>query len=310
MNSQAPQLSVVIVVASDARHLKGCLEALTQQVDPPYLEIIVPYLAHDEEVVALQSQFPSVRWHPVDKLLTVVNQPKPAHEHLNELRATGLSLALGDIIVLTEDHARPDRRWARNIVQEHKDSSAAIGGAIENEVDRLLNWAVYFCDFSRYQNPVQTTPSRFLTDANVSYKRLALEKVKEVWRSAYHETEVHDALAARNQVLRLSPNIVVYQHREKLNLWRALKERIEWARSYAAFRAKQITPARRLFYLTFSPGLVFLLTGRKIAAIARKKRLIREFIKAFPLTALLTLFWSYGELLGYLTGRCEPTSKT
>ena len=27
---------------------------------------------------------------------------------------------------------------------------AAIGGAIENGIDQLLNWAVYFCNFGGY----------------------------------------------------------------------------------------------------------------------------------------------------------------
>ena len=48
------------------------------------------------------------------------------------------------------------------MVVAHREYYAAIGGAIENGVDRPLNWAVYYSDFGRYQNPFQSGESRCL----------------------------------------------------------------------------------------------------------------------------------------------------
>ena len=72
-----------------------------------------------------------------------------------------------------------------------------MGGAIENSIDRPLNWAVYFCDFLRYQTPLPDGESALASDANVSYKRTALQAIQPVWRDVFHETSVNAALRAR-----------------------------------------------------------------------------------------------------------------
>ena len=55
------------------------------------------------------------------------------------------------------------------------------------------------------------------------------------------------------------------------------------------------------------PALPAVLLARMAANVARKGRLGGAFVRALPLTAMLTVSWSLGELVGYVTGRC-PTS--
>src|ERR1700681_5044734 len=98
-----------------------------------------------------------------------------SREHHDELRARGLALARGYIVALIEDHGIPAPDWCAQILESHRQPFAVVGGAIENGIDRPLNWAVYYCDFLRYQNPLQEGTSAFASDANVSYKRSALE---------------------------------------------------------------------------------------------------------------------------------------
>ena len=86
---------------------------------------------------------------------------------------------------LLEDHARPDAHWAANVVAAHRQTHAAVGGAIENGIDRALNWAVYYCDFGKYQNPVPAGETPFASDANTTYKRAELESVRSVWGDAF-----------------------------------------------------------------------------------------------------------------------------
>jgi hypothetical protein len=304
--SQRPHLSVVIVVVSDIKHLEGCLSALRQQVNPPVMEIIVPYNSRDYDIPSLKSRFPDVHFNRVDHFRSFVGHSRLRHEHLDELRAIGLALAQGEIVALLEDHDRPDQCWARNIIEAHEESYAAIGGAIENEVDRLLNWAIYFCDFGRYQNPLKPGLATRLSDVNISYKRQALSAIKKVWQDFYHEPFVNGSLMAQGQKLWLSPRIVVYQHRENLKLSAALRERYEWGRYYAGNRVKKLMLIKRLIYLALAPILPFLLAVRKTRDVLIKRRLIGVFVSAFPLTFLLTLFWSVGEFIGYLTA--SPTS--
>ncbi len=295
-----PELSVVIAIVSDAQHLRGCLSALAEQQDPPEMEILVPHDGRDPNVEALSAEFPGVRFLQFDDLRF---SDGTGREHHDELRARGLAAARANIVALLEDHGRAAPDWGRRVVDTHQAPHAAIGGAIENEVDRTLNWAVYFCDFGRYQNPVQAGPSFYISDANISYKRAALERVKHIWQDSFHETSVNAAILSGGGILWLSPEIVVYQHREKMTLASALRERFVWGRSFAGTRAGELSAGKRILFLVLSPALTVLLLLRKVRDIVQKKRLTGKFIQALPLTALLTGFWSLGEFTGYLTER-------
>ena len=298
-----PELSVIVAVVSDANHLRNCLESLRAQNEPPSMEIIVPHDGSDPAIPALETDFPGVRFLRIDDLRTTISLNGASREHHDELRARGLSQARGKILALIEDHGRAQADWARRIVQFHEQPHAAVGGSMENDVNRPLNWAVYFSDFGRYQNPLPAGPSYFLTDANVSYKRETLDQARALWEHSFHETTFHDHLLQNGKTLWLAPEVVVYQHRTNLNLAKALKERYVWGRSFAGTRAQHCTTGQRLAFLALSPLLPFVLLGRKIRAILQKKRLIPEFMKAFPYLILLTLFWSVGEFAGYWTAK-------
>jgi hypothetical protein len=320
MTSSAPlTLSVVVVIVSDttdsrreASHLEDCLQALRGQVDPPSMEILVPYKPPVEGIDRLKQYFPQVEFIEFDGLKSFTGQPG-SREHHDELRARGLEAARGQIIALLEDHARPDAHWSTSVVKAHQNRYAAyagVGGAIENGVEHTLNWAVYFCDFGKYENPVSDGDSLFASDANVSYKRAALESIKPVWQEVFHETAVNWALTSRGAKLALSPDAVVYQNRTGLNFHSALKERFIWGRSYAAARSRSAADSKRLLYVVLSPLLPLILLARMTTNALRKGRNVNAFFKAFPLTAILTVCWSLGELVGYLTAKANGLGVT
>ena len=225
----------------------------------------------------------------------------PGRDHHDELRSRALAMSRGDIVALLEDHEYADPGWAARVLDAHAGDVDAVGGAVENSVDRALNWAVYFCDFGRYQNPVAPGPSRLATDVNVSYKRSALERVAPVWRTRFHERLVHAALLSQGGRLALSPAIVVFQRRIDLTLGDALRERFIWGRSYASARAEHWRLARRAAIAALTPALPPLLLSRMALTVARKRRCRGAFLRALPLTALLVTAWSIGELAGYLS---------
>ncbi|MGH7818618.1 MAG: hypothetical protein ACREQ9_02500, partial [Candidatus Binatia bacterium] len=196
----------------------------------------------------------------------------------------------------------PDRSWCATIVRMHEMPHAAIGGAVDKSGrDTLLNWAVYFCDFSRLMNPVPEGPAGYLTDCNVSYKRSALESVAELWREEFHETTVNWALQGRGETLFLTPKIVVDQQRS-LHWGPALRERFAFGRLFAATRVAAVGRARRFGYAALScllPALFLLRIARNVLA---KRRGIGEFIAAFPAIVALAAVWAVGETAGYVTG--------
>lgn len=300
---KTPDLSVVITVVSGAEHLSRCLAALLKQGDgqPEGMEVIVPFDRHDTAIPQLKSEFPEVRFYPVT--LSIDAPAGLCHEHFDELRATGLHLARGKLVAILEDHEIPASDWYKNIMKSHASPHAAVGGAVENGIDRPINWATYFFDFGRYQNPVPAGPSQFLTDVNVAYKRTALGAIKHVWQHGFHEPAVHDALLSQGETLWLSPEIVVHQYRSGLRLAHAIRERLIWGRYFSGNRVAGANPARRLAYCALSPLVPFIILAKMFFNVLTKNRLGGKFLQALPYTLLLAVAWSWGEFIGYATGR-------
>jgi hypothetical protein len=316
-----PVLSVVVALVSDTTgapdcaHLEPCLAALTRQAGAPPMEIIVPVLPATAGLAELRRKYPEARIVEIADLRLYSGQPG-SREHHDELRARGMAQARGRIVALIEDHGIAAEDWAARIVEQHGlqvrnpaltggAGAAGIGGAIENGIDRPLNWAVYYCDFLRYQQPFPEGDSWIASDANVSYKRAALESVAPVWSEVFHESSVNTALRNRGERIVLSPAIVVYQHRQGLDFKGAMKERFVWGRSYAATRAGLAGNSKRIFWAVFAPALPALMLARMTLMAWRKRRTMGAFIRAFPFTAALIVSWSWGELMGYSTGRAN-----
>jgi hypothetical protein len=302
----APSLAVVITVvsdtseAADTSHLERCLEALQRQADPPAMEVLVTCDARLRGVDQLRQRFPQVDFIAVEKLHTA--RSGPSREHHDELRGIGIRSSQAPLVALIEDVGRPDPHWCAQLVKEHAQPYAAVGGAMENGIDRALNWAVYFGDFGRYQNPIPAGPSVYVSDANVCYKREALQRVADAWAGSYNEARVHSALAERGEVLALSPNVIVHQHRLNLRLGPALLERYVWGRSFAAVRVASVPSSRRAVLALLCPLLPFVLLLRQFQNVVRTKRNQAAFLRALPLTLLLDFVWSCGEFAGYITG--------
>ena len=272
-----PVLSVVVAIVSDttrradASHLGPCLEALLRQTGAPPLEIVVPHHPSLEGIAEVQRQYPSVRFLRCGDLRTYTGRPG-SREHHDELRARGLAAARGSIVALIEDHGVVAPDWAARLIEGFAGPYAGLGGAIENGVDRPLNWAVYFCDFLRYQNPLPQSETTTVSDANVAYRRTALDSVQPIWEEIFHEASVNGALQVRGEKLAFAPRAVLYQRRQALRLGPALKERFVWGRSYGATRARLAGGARRLFWCAFAPGLPVLMMARMGASAWRKRR--------------------------------------
>jgi hypothetical protein len=310
MKTQFNQLVLSIVVAivsdtnerADASHLDPCLDSLTRQSDAVPMEIIVPYHPSVAGMDAMRRKYPQVRFVEESNLATYTGKGG-SREHHDELRARGLAKATGRIVALIEDHGVVAPDWSIKVVEAHRRGFAAIGGAVENGIDRPLNWAVYYCDFLRYQNPLAEGESSIASDANVTYKRAALDSVRPVWKEIFHESAVNGALRARGEKVALAAGIVLHQNRMGLRFGSAMKERFVWGRSYAATRAGLAGVGKRAFWAAFSPALPVLMIGRMTLMAFRKRRTFGAYLKALPLTTALVVSWSCGELTGYATGR-------
>jgi hypothetical protein len=265
------------------------------------MELIVPHHEQVDGINELRKKHPNVVFLPVPEV-SILHRKHGGREHHDILRARGMLAAAGDLIGLIEDHAIPDKYWSTNAVMAHRKENAIIGGAMENGVDRLLNWAVYFCDFGKYQNPVPAGTSSLASDANVIYKRSSLEKVRDAWRKSFREVIVNGKLMALGESIVLRPDVVLYQNRRKLRFGEAIHERYIWGRSYAATRNSLLTFPKRMIYAMLSPALPLVLSLR-IGRIAwNRRRYFTKYVAALPIIVLLQISWSLGEGIGYLRG--------
>ncbi len=295
-------LSIIVTVVSGKECLRRCLQALDAQAEAVRAEVIVPYDRWCPEVSALESEFPRIRFHRVESPTASRSRHVRAHALYDARRAVGLALARGRIVAMTEDHAVPAADWCRRILEVHDAPQAAIGGAIENGVDRPWNWALYYCDFGRYGRPLTGGEATYASDVNVAYKRNALESIREIWADAYHEPLVHGALRARGEVVVLDPRMVVYQQRPPISPARAYAERVAWGRAFAETRAAGHGFCYRLAYAAGTPMLPALLLVRVIRHMVRQRRSLTQLARVLPLAFWLLTGWAFGECIGYISG--------
>lgn len=301
-----PDLSIVLgVIAGGYEPAATCLAALEPGIADYRVECLVPYDGRLERVEELAKRFPWATFIDARDQVDDRRFGASSREHHDILRAIGLNRARGRVVALLEDHGTPAPGWCRSMVEAHREAVGGVGGAVENGVDRQLNWAVYFCDFGRYQNPVPTGPSDFMSDSNCSYKREVLEEVRDHWKNAFHETLVNWELRRKGHTLRLDPGMTVYQTRTGLRVGAALYERYVWGRSFAGTRVKEVSGAKRAILAGLSFVLPLVLTWRILSRGLKKRRHTGKLLAALPLIFLLEIVWSWGEFVGYLTGRAS-----
>jgi hypothetical protein len=304
-------LSVVVTIVDGGAALRRCLEALDAQQNPPAMEVLVPF----DDTVAMRevstAAFPRVRFLPLGRLST----ERPAttvlgqHELYDRRRAAGLAAATGDIVAMLEDRGVPRRDWARMVDIHERHPDAAVGGSIENASQALLNRAVYFCDFGRYQPPFPLHRSAVASDVNVSYKRAAIDSVRDTWRVRYHEPIVHGALLKAGCTMLLSPEPLVDQMREHLQLGALFGERLGWGRLYGDLRVRHASRGTRLLLAAGWPLLPAWLFIRMIRDRGKRPGTLGPFLAAAPLVLVLLCAWSIGEGLAYWLSPGAPATQ-
>lgn len=303
------KLSIIVAIVSDTTTraldlsiLRGCLTNLQNQVDLLSNEVIVPYIPSTGDFSDIAREFPWVNFLPVRDIKSY-QASKMGREHHDELRARGIMAAHGRIVALVEDYARFEENWISRIIEAHEGDFEGIGGAIENEIDRTLNWAVYFCDFGKYQNPVPAGRSHFASDANVSYKKSVLDELGPEWEGSFHETQINWYLLSKGYSLALDPGIIIYQHRNDLRLLSACNERLVWGRSFAVSRLRVVNPVKRWIYILLAPIIPMVMFFRVAKTALNKPGNSKRLLVSTPAIFLLLVFWACGELSGYVTQR-------
>jgi glycosyltransferase involved in cell wall biosynthesis len=285
----APALSVVVASVNGRDVLEPTLDALDAQPERDRMEVIVVDALGGETRAWLRARQPSV------ELIATERQPIP------KLRHRGVRRARGAVVALLEDHGRVAPTWAASVLEAHQGPWGAVGGAVENGKNGLVNWAVFFCEYTPYMAPVPEGEAHDLPGNNIAYKRPHLLRHAHVLEQGQWESWINDRLRADGVPL-ASTNSVVVHHIKPFRLGYFLNQRFHFARSYAGMRRVDQSWPQRLLYGVGSLALPAVLMNRVTMTVLRKKRHLGKFALAWPLVALFLTVGAFGEMIGYLFG--------
>ena len=174
-----------------------------------------------------------------------------------------------------------------------------MGGAIEPDAGlRLVDWAEYFCRYSRDMRPLQGHETLDLPGDNAAYKRAVLEPVRDSYRGGFWEPFVHRRLAKNGVVHWQDPALVVSMARST-GFAAFTAQRLSHGRQYGRDRGRGFSTARRVVGISASPVVPFLMTSRVFRLVLRKRRYRGRAIAALPLIFWFNSVWAFAEARGY-----------
>jgi hypothetical protein len=284
--------SVIVIAICSLPQLERAITAIETQEFDGTAEIIVAADPRLGDLAPLQSMFPRCAF------LSRADCKTPI-----ELTVMALNAASGDRIVLTEDSCIASEGWLRAITGVPPDGHGAVGGVVEAMPD-ISNamWAFCYVDFFKYMRPVAAGPAPTLSVCNVAYSRSDLFEVADAWSNGFVETEMHGLLEKKFGPLWLSPDAEVRVMRD-VTPSDAVYERYAFGRLFGAARIAESPMKRRAFYVLTSPALPALLVSRMLAKARSDSALMKRFVGALPELLTMVFAWSWGETLGYITGR-------
>ena len=304
--------TIGVIAVTGAHHLRRCLEQLVPQTRGVPVEVIVPYDVAMPGVGELSALFPHATFVDLGVLTTTAPDGSVVarHERFEQRVSAVLTRAKGTHVALLQDWGIPAPDWVRHLMEATRLPHAAMGGAIDNAAPALLNWAVYFLDFGRYQSPLGTGASEELSDMNVVYRLEDLEQIRTTWEEQYNEALVNWSLLKRGKVLWRVPELVVHHDRGSVLFNEAVAERYGWGRVFGAVRAHSMSFGRLLPYIILSPLIPVVIAVRMGAIVFARKCNRLRFLQAFPAFFTLAIVWATGELVGYLTRRPARVLRT
>jgi hypothetical protein len=292
-------ISVVVASFSGEDALVRCLESVLVQ-GGPVAEVTVATELDAEVVARMASRYPAV---------TFLRAPRGTG--VFRLRSLGIEKTAGPFVALLEDHCTVAHGWVDALVAAHDAGQTVIGGPVENGLGRTAwDWAVYFCEYGALLPPLTIRPSNVLLAVNAAYDRRTLEACRSVWREAFYDSEVHNALAATGQRLYPVTGAQVESHLE-MSLRAAARHLFRGGRRYGSYRKARSGRLRRLLLAVAWPAIPLVLLLRLAGTVAaRRPRRLPTLLMSLPGVLCLLVLWSAGEAAGYLTSTSTTALRT
>ena len=284
-----PELSVVIASVNGWDLLRPTLRSIDALPERARIEVVVV------EAVGGATRENARNHEPPVVLIESRRLPIP------RLRYQGVIGSRGALVAILEDHAEVSADWARSVLEAHRSSWGAVGGAVENGGVGLVDWAVFFCEYAPYMNPVAQGETDDLPGNNIAYKRPHLLGHAHLLDDGKWESWINDRLR-RDGVPIASDRRMVVRHIKPFRLGYFLRQRFHFARSYAGMRRADQSYTKRWVYGIGSLALPLILLVRVTRTVLGKRRQLGRFAICLPLVTLFFVVGAFGEMIGYLLG--------
>lgn len=282
------RLSVIVTSYRSPDVLEACLVSLAAQ--PEAGEIVVADGSPEDPTPRLRALFPSVR---------VVRFTEPTS--VPRMRWTTLGETRGDVVAATEARCVPSPTWCRELLAAHEANGdvPAIGGPVAVAPGATaFELGLYFSEYGQHS---PGAPAAGLSGANLSYKRAALERERDLLDAGAWETLLHERFRERG--LRLVRCEATVTFHNTMTRGTALAQRFHYGRGYAADRvASTRAPLPVRLLRAASCPLLPVAFGARLARSARVAGLGAAFVKGLPWLLVLSTAWALGEAVGYLRG--------
>ena len=282
---------MVIASVNGLSCVAPCLEGLAPQLVGRRVEVLVVDRCGEETRATLRGRFPTVRVIAAERSAT-----------LPEMRRQGFARAQGRLVAVLADRFVPDPGWLAAVEEAHRGGRQVFGGSVENgSVTRVLDWAVFMCEYAPFMPPLAAGEAATLPGNNAVYDRGVLDRLGSRLGSETWDGFLHDRIRALGVPLWAEPALRVV-HRKQYGCRSFLSERYHAGRAFAATRLAESSPAKRVAYACATPLVPPLLLARLLVVVARKRRHRTRLLTALPL--ILTFFTSgaCGEAMGALFG--------
>lgn len=294
----SPKVSVAIACVNGLPYIEACLRSFERQRGGVSYEVIVADRCNSgcREVV---------RRSPTATLIEVDH----AGATIPELRALAIRRARGALVGITEDHCIAPEGWLAAMARAHDEGHSIVGGPIENAATRrLLDWAVFLCEYSGFEPPLPAGPGP-VPGNNTTYDRALLPLIDDLLDRGVWEEELNARLATQGHLTYVEPAAVML-HKKSFGLAEFVAQRYHYARSYAGMRLRQAPPWRRVVYAGFAGTLLPpLLLTRIVRNVRARGRHYRELALSLPFLVLFVAAWGWGEVVGYLLGPGDSLAK-
>jgi glycosyltransferase involved in cell wall biosynthesis len=290
-----PEVSVIIPSYKSGKTIDGCLRSVLDQRTERRFEVIVIHSGADDIADRLRVEFPQVR------LFSFSERKFP-----EAARRVGIAEAQGDIIAGVDADCTVPPDWLENVARAHRLPHPAIGGAVGADASRnLVAWASYFCEFNQWMPGTARGWMDDVAGASMTYKKWVFDRYGLYQEHGYGaDTAYHWRLARQGIRVWFEPSIQVF-HAGCEDLVQLLRHEVFHGAAYARIRVHSggFRLGERAVHVVLWPAVWAWLLARATRQAVRTRVYVREYWRAFPLTALAILAWTAGETIGFVRGR-------